>query len=409
MFLDSFQRVHCVGIGGIGISAVAKFCLAKGKTVTGSDLVASAITEALSAKGITVAIGHNSQLLTADVDLLVYSEAVPDSDPDRAAATQFGIKQMGHFEFLGQLARDYRTICITGTHGKSTTTAMTGLIFETAGLDPTVFVGSLVPGWLDGNLRIGQSDILILEGDEYKRKMLQLHPEVTLITNIEKDHLDVYKDLADIQKAFAQLEAQTSRTVLRPDVNELATFDLDLKIPGEFNRLNAIGARQVAREFGIEDQISNQALENFTGIWRRFERLGQYNGAEIISDYAHHPTAIKATLKAAKEFFPGRRLVVVFEPHQHNRTKELFADFVTAFAAADAAIISEIYHVEGRVEDEGQISSLDLVEAINSDKVTYAKDLSAANEQLRALIHPQDVVIIMGAGDIDKLARQLVS
>jgi UDP-N-acetylmuramate--alanine ligase len=417
MFFDNYKRIHCLGIGGIGISAVAKFLLIHNKAVSGSDTAASDITRDLEARGIHVSIGHRAENLPADIDLIVYSEAVPADSPERVDAERRGVKQLGHFDFLGELSKDYRTICITGTHGKSTTTAMTGLIFEAAGLDPTVFVGSLVPGWQDGNLRIGKSDILIIEGDEYKKKMLKLHPEVTLINNIEKDHLDVYKDLADIVATFAQLETQTSRKVLRPDRDELATFNINMKVPGEFNRLNAIGARMVAREFGIDDSVSNEALKNFPGIWRRFERVGQMTspldkggvrGVEIVSDYGHHPTAINETLKAAKEFFPGRRIVLLFEPHQHNRTKELFDDFVTAFVNADVAIISEIYHVEGRVADEGEISSLDLVRAINSDKVTYAKNLEEAEANLRSIIQADDVVIIMGAGEVDRIARTLV-
>ncbi len=408
MFVDTFNSVHCIGIGGIGISAVAKFCLAKGKQVSGSDKVASRITDELKGRNIDFRLGHTRENLPAQVDLVVFSEAVPKDNPERAEAERRGIKQLGHFEFLGELSKNYRTICITGTHGKSTTTAMTGLIFEAAGLDPTVFVGSLVPGWTDGNLRVGKSDLLIIEGDEYKKKMLQLHPETTLITNIEKDHLDVYKDLADIQAAFDQLSSQTSKRVFRSDELD-ATDKFELSLPGDFNQVNAQGAAALAREYGIDDKIIANTLKSFTGIWRRFEKVGDFNGAMIISDYGHHPTAIKATLKAAKDFYPGRRLVLLFEPHQHNRTKELFSDFVTAFGDADIAIISEIYHVEGRVADEGEVSSLDLVKAIASGKVTYARNLTEAETQLRSTIKPGDIVIVMGAGDVDQVARKLVA
>ena len=215
MFIDAYKNIHCIGIGGIGISAIAKFLLAKGKAVTGSDAFASDITRELEARGIKVSIGHAVENIPADVDLVVYTEAAQADNLERAEATRRGIKQLGHFDFLGELSKEYRTICVTGTNGKSTTTAMTGLIFEAAKLDPTVFVGSLVPGWKDGNLRIGQSDILILEGDEYKKKMLKLHPETTLITNVEADHLDVYRDLEDIEDAFHQLGMQTSKLVLQ--------------------------------------------------------------------------------------------------------------------------------------------------------------------------------------------------
>jgi UDP-N-acetylmuramate--alanine ligase len=452
MFINAYKRVHCVGIGGIGISAIAKFLLAHGKTVTGSDAFASDITRDLEARGVAVAIGHAAGNLPADAELVVYTEAAPEDNPERAEAQRRGLPQLGHFDFLGELSKTYRTICVTGTNGKSTTTAMTGLIFEAAGLDPTVFVGSLVPGWKDGNLRVGQGDILILEGDEYKKKMLKLHPETTLMTNVEADHLDVYKDLADIEASFHQLAMQTLKTVYqnifehdkhiycgegtaaekyfgveflgkpkfpwfwRPQKRERVIDNgwqrlagVELQVPGEFNMMNALGARALAREYGIDDAVAHQALKTFKGIWRRFETVGELNGATIISDYGHHPTAIKGTLAAAKEFYPGRRLVLLFEPHQHSRTKELFDDFVTSFDSADVAIISEIYHVEGRLVDEGVISSQAIVDKIASPNITYAPNLAAAEERLRLLIQAGDVVIVMGAGDVDKVARNLVA
>lgn len=452
MFIDSYKSIHCIGIGGIGISAIAKFLLAKGKTVTGSDAFASNITRELESRGIKVTLGHAAQNLGADVDLVVYTEAAQPDNLERAEATRRGLKQLGHFDFLGELSKEYRTICVTGTNGKSTTTAMTGLIFEAAKLDPTVFVGSLVPGWKDGNLRIGQSDILVIEGDEYKKKMLKLHPETTLITNVEADHLDVYKDLEDIEDAFHQLGMQTSKLVLqnvfeydrhiycgegeatdkyfgtefigkskfpwfwkptkraRQIDNGWQSLDgVELQIPGEFNMMNALGARTIAREYGIDDVVTHRALKAFRGIWRRFEKVGEVNGALVISDYGHHPTAIKGTLAAAREFYPGRRIVLLFEPHQHSRTKELFDDFVTSFGQADVAIISEIYHVEGRLASEGDVSSLDIVKAIGSPKVTYASGLDQAESELRKIIQKGDVVIVMGAGDVDRVARRLVA
>ncbi len=451
MFIDSYKHIHCVGIGGIGISAIAKFLLAHGKSVTGSDASASSITRDLEARGLKITIGHVADNLPADADLVVYTEAASEDNLERAEAKQRGLKQLGHFDFLGELSKEYRTICVTGTHGKSTTTAMTGLIFEAAGLDPTVFVGSLVPGWKDGNLRFGKSDILIIEGDEYKKKMLKLHPETTLITNVEADHLDVYTDLNDIEQSFHQLGRQTSQTVFLNVFEQArhiysgegqakeklfgtellghrqfpcfwhrhhAQRDIDngwqrlggieLQVPGEFNMLNALGARALAREYGINDDVTRRALKAFTGIWRRFEKVGELNGATIISDYGHHPTAIKATLTAAKEFYPGRRLVLLFEPHQHSRTKDLFDDFVTSFDQADVAIISEIYHVAGRVADEDDVSSKHIVDQIGSPQVSYAKNLVAAEAQLRSIIERDDIVIVMGAGDIDKVARNLV-
>ncbi|MEK9157421.1 MAG: UDP-N-acetylmuramate--L-alanine ligase [Patescibacteria group bacterium] len=465
-FLSSFSHVHCVGIGGIGVSGVARFCKAHGKGVSGSDIVQSELTDQLVRENIEIHIGESdASWIPAGCDLLVYSEAVPETAPERVEAAMRGIRQLGHFGFMGELSKDFRTICISGTNGKSTTTAMTGKIFEAAKLDPTVFVGSLVPGWEMGNVRVGESNILIIEGDEYKKKMLALYPEVTLITNIEADHLDVYKDLADIENAFHQLCEQTTGVIFlnpvdaqkgivcghekadprlygealhhavrhtsegvqslameAPVISWLPFFkrhvgDLRLQVPGEFNMMNALGAVAIADVFGISFDVMQKALEDFTGIWRRFERVGEFSGAIVVSDYAHHPTAIKGTLAAAKEFFPGKRIVALFEPHQHSRTKELFNDFVTSFDDADVLVLSEVYGVAGRTEEKDRVSSLDLLNAIEARLPAgdprvglrhFVKDLEEAEKMLREIVQQDDVVLIMGAGNVDKVARNLV-
>ncbi|MBI1907938.1 hypothetical protein HYS28_00790 [Candidatus Uhrbacteria bacterium] len=310
---DEVKHAHCIGAGGIGVSAVAKFLLSRGVAVSGSDTVRSAMTDDLAARGATITIGHDAANIPASCDLVVYTEAAGEDNVERAEAARRGIRQLGHFGFLGELAKTMRTICVTGTNGKSTTTAMTGKIFEDAGMDPTVFVGSLVPGWELGNLRIGASDILIVEGDEYKRKVLALHPETTLVTNVELDHTDVYKDLADMEAMFRQLGMQTTKTffhnaadrarrIYRGDGTATLKFfgdamdaeprrfeggyqllrlyrsrgflrrraiigDLMLQIPGAFNMMNALAALAIASEYGIGAHIALQTLMNFTGIW----------------------------------------------------------------------------------------------------------------------------------------------
>ncbi len=425
MFLDQYTRIHCIGVGGIGISAVAKFLVVKGKEVSGSDATASAIVDGVTKLGAQTWIGADADKITEDINLIVYSEAVPVDDPERAKATELGIPQLGHFDFLGELSKEYRTICVTGTNGKSTTTAMTGKIFEDAGLDPTVFVGTLVPGWELGNLRVGASDILIIEGDEYKQKMVKLWPETTVITNIAEDHLDVYRDLDHIIATFQECAHKTTGAVIlnADDQNSLQLISaklkkyssaeaeqIRLKIPGAFNRMNALAALSVAREYAIADQLALDSLAEFPGVWRRFERVGEYKGAEIISDYGHHPDAIRGTIEAARELFPDRRVILCFQPHQHSRTKALFAEFVKSFAGADVVVLPEIYHVEGRNEEEGNISSADLLESLKAsfDKLTfYAKDLVETESILAREIKAGDVVLIMGAGNIDTVARQL--
>lgn len=473
MDVAGFRHVHCIGIGGIGISGVAKFLQAKGVSVSGSDAKQSMVTDGCVALGIGVSIGHDAKNIPEETDLIVYTEAATEENVERAEAKCRGISQMGHFDFLGELSKDYRTICITGTNGKSTTTAMTGKIFADAGMDPTVFVGSMVPGWALGNVRVGQSDILIIEGDEYLRKVLKLYPETTVITNAELDHTDVYADVADVEAMFAQLGRQTKKTVWitmadqqrclyrgdgtarigiygyelmqhaftswnepLPNVdryfaNGKQSLDileqdgaihkakmlgtLTLSIPGLFNMMNALAAKAVALEYGIGLQSILESLRSFSGIWRRFERVGTLNGATIISDYGHHPTAVMGTLAGAREFFPNNRIVLLFEPHQHNRTKELFSDFAKSFGAADVLILSEIYGVLGRTEDkDATVSSKTLLDAAMHSVAPpkegfYAANLVDAEAMLRSMIKEDDVVIVMGAGDVDKVARNLVA
>ncbi len=467
MDLKGFKHVYVIGIGGIGVSGVAKFLLAKGVSVSGSDAKQSIITDGCIKLGIAVKIGHSAENIPSNCDLIVYTEAATEENVERVEADRRGIKQMGHFDFLGELSKDYRTICITGTNGKSTTTAMTGKIFIDAGLDPTVFVGSIVPGWKYGNVQVGESDILIIEGDEYKRKILKLHPETTLMTNVELDHTDIYKDLQDLEFAFYQLGEQTSGKVFQnsfegdrhiycgPNLKffgheldahksigwgfskrlrrfengkqildlmsppkffhrSIKTGELVLSIPSEFNMMNALAAKAIAEEYGVTFDVILSSLSSFTGIWRRFERVGSMNGVPIISDYGHHPTAIRGTIEGAREFFPNNRIVLLFEPHQHNRTKELFNDFAVAFGGVDVLILSEIYGVMGRTEvvDEAVSSKTLLEAAMKSDLAPkegyYAKDLIEAEKMLRTMIKQDDVVIVMGAGDVDKVARNLV-
>lgn len=425
MFED-IKHVHLIGAGGIGISAIGKWFLKRGIPVSGSDRAASQITEGLQKLGAVIATNHAAENIPADCDLVVYTEAAGEENVERQEASRRTITQLSHFDFLGGLSKSMRTICVTGTNGKSTTTAMVGKIFEDAGMDPTVFVGSLVPGWELGNLRVGKGELLIVEGDEYKQKMVKLFPETTVITNIEADHLDVYRDLNHIVETFQQLVEQTRGTtfVNRQDVNSAGlagervqyyganeALGFKLQIPGKFNEMNAMAAQAVARSYGFDEAIIQKSLEGFTGIWRRFERVGSYKGAEVISDYGHHPTAIRVTIEGARTFYPGRRIVLCFEPHQHNRTKELFEDFVLAFDGVDALVLSEIYEVAGRTEDT-HVSSKDLANRVREREtiadVRYAANHEEAKKEIDAVLRPGDLLIIMGAGNIDDVARQLV-
>jgi len=420
-----------IGIGGIGMSALAKLFLLNGKQVSGSDLHASDITRDLQKRGLIFHEGHNASFIPTETELVVFSPAIPVTNVEYKRAIELGISVLSYVSALGELSKQYSTIVVTGTHGKSTTTAMLGLILETAGYDPTVIVGSFVPSFEHGNLRVGKSRFLVIEGCEHQANMLKLHPEMVVLTCIEADHLDFYKTLENIKQTFQKFVDQLGNNgivvvnVDDPVSRELKIQNpiqynsdsdvyknLKLQVPGAFNRYNATAATTAAMELGVPFETCQQTLESFKGIWRRFERVGKWNGCEVISDYGHHPTAIRVTLEAAREMFPNKKIILCFQPHQHSRTEMLFDDFVDALSLADALVLPEIYRVEGRTEDES-VSSKNLVEKIQQYNpnlpVYYAVDFSEAEQKLEMLVKntPNSVVIIQGAGNIDDLARQL--
>lgn len=458
MQLKNYKYIYLIGIGGISISAVAKLFLHHKIRVSGFDLIESDITKEARKLGAEVVIADKDAQLPNDADLLVYSEAVPEDDAIRQQAQERSIKQLSGSQFWGEFSRDKKVIAVSGTNGKSTTTAMIGLILEEAGFDPTVVVGTRVLQW-DSNIRIGNSKWLVIEADEYQAKMLNYVPHIAVITNIAEDHLDCYKDLDDIiahfQKWIDKVPDDGFVVLNRDDKNSqklsvaqdkvhkfglggnkdtrsagltvcsdnnswIGSNDFNIvdnqkdwglakmQVPGKFNVLNAIAAAVASDLAGTPCKKIIKALRSFRGTWRRFEMLGEYNKALIISDYAHHPAGIRATLQAARSWYPFNRIIVLFQPHHHNRTKNLFDEFVVAFKHADQVIISEIYDVAGREMSEDQeVSSKDLVDKIENS--SYAPDLESAEAMLKQKIKSEDVVIIMGAGDVDSVARNLVN
>ena len=461
-FLDGVKNVHIIGAGGIGVSAVARLLYRRGMTVTGSDGSASEITRELDAAGISISIGHGAKNVPTECDLVIYSTAVPSNNVERAEATARGIRQISYPECIGELTRTMRTIAVSGTNGKSTTTAMLALMLERGGLDPTVILGSKVPTFPEKNLRIGASDLFVLEACEHQAHFLLYTPSTIVLTNVEEDHLDYYRDLAHIQETFQKyierLPADGLLALNADDhvsANELVTSartvtygiehaadvmatelrvvsgeqrfhivrggadlgEFTLRVPGRFNVMNALAAATVAFDSVVSVDAVQETLAAFTGIWRRFERVGERDGATIISDYGHHPTAIAGTLAAARDFYEGRRVVLAFQPHHHNRTKNLFDEFVASFDGADVVLLAEVYDVAGREEDaDGQVSSRDLVDATKrrdrergaTRDIRYASDLSALQKMLESVIAPNDVVLIVGAGDIYTLADKVV-
>ncbi|MBI2050701.1 MAG: UDP-N-acetylmuramate--L-alanine ligase [Parcubacteria group bacterium] len=461
MNLKQFKHAYLAGIGGISVSAIAKLLLHHRVHVSGFDTARSDITDELVRMGARVAARGANVELPDGVDVLIYSEAVPKTDALRMQAAGRGIKQMPAAGFWGAFSRGKKVIAISGTNGKSTTTAMVGLMLEEAGYDPTAVVGTRVAQW-DSNIRIGKSDWLVIEADEYAAKMLNYKPLIAVITNISADHLDFYKDTNDIIKHFQAWVDSVSKSgiviINRDDEASRAleiprgmkrTFGVKgnsgvraagiaqtsgergwvgnlsfnicdnsedwgyakMHVPGEHNLANAVAAAVAADSAGVPRKKILKALSKFKGTWRRFELAGEYRKALVISDYGHHPDGIRATLRAARDWYPFHRILALFQPHHRNRTKKLFNEFADSFGRADEVIISEIYDVSGREDSRDQdVSSKDLVEAIKKSrdvKVTYAPDLKDAEKQLKEKIKPNDVVIIMGAGDVDRVARNL--
>jgi len=444
------KKVHMIGIGGIGTSAAAKYFLAQGAEVSGSDMYESAILDDLRSRGAVISIGHAPENISEGVELIVHTPAAKEENVERLEAKNRNIRDVSYPEFLGELAKTKKTIAVSGTNGKSTTTAMIAKILIEAGYDPLVFLATQSSHLSDGNFNDGKGIWMIVEACEYQDGMLNIIPNIAVITNIEADHLDYFRDIAHIEESFQKwvstvhpfegtvvLNAQdiSSQNISAENTMKFSfehrssgagiqsfkvksegqfseNASIQLLIPGAFNAANASAAFSAAKAAGVNTNIIKDALKTFKGTWRRFEHVGAWKGAEIYSDYAHHPTAVKGAVEAFKEFYPKKRLIIVFEPHQHSRTKELFDEFIASFSDVDILILSEIYKVEGRTEDDS-VTSEELAVAVKKTfaekQVEYAANQKAAEEKLESIAQEGDVIVIMGAGPIDALARELVS
>lgn len=415
------------GVGGIGMSALAQLIALRGEQVSGSDREVSPTTELLESKGITVAIGQKEENVPEDTDLLIYTAAVPENNPERLRASELGIPQVSYFEALGSVSEEKRTVAIAGTHGKTTTTGMLARILKDAGVEPSAVVGSIVQDF-GSNYLPGTSDVFVVEACEYQRHFLTLAPEVLVITNIEFDHTDYYHDLADVQAAFRALiqkvpaHGSIVTDVDHPHINPLLegvrahVVDYtkepayELRAPGVFNQMNARAAAAAARVVapGIDEGTIIAALADFHGTWRRFEYKGTTStGATVYDDYAHHPTAISETLRALRGKTEGR-VFVAFHPHLYSRTRDLMDGFARAFGDADEVLIAPIY--PAREVDDGTVSSELLAQRIRAEGV-QARALSF--DDIQAVLRREpvagDVVMTMGAGDIYKVANALVA
>jgi UDP-N-acetylmuramate--alanine ligase len=426
--MTSFPKnIYCIGIGGIGVSALAQLFAHEGHAVSGSDRTASHVTALLEKKGIAVDIGHDISL-PASVEFVIYSAAVPSDNPQRREAKERGIPEMNYFEALGKVSETKRTIAICGTHGKTTTTAMITKMLRDLGASPTAVIGSLTKDF-ESNFVPGDSDLFVVEACEYRRHFHHIAPSVLVITNIELDHTDYYKDIDDLVDAFRTISAKVPPTgaivanlgqesVRRATVGNVVTmidytfeYSPDLRLIGEFNKMNAKAAKAAVKAVlpRTADAELDESLRTFQGTWRRFEFLGESpEGALVFDDYAHHPTAIRETLKAARERFPGKKIAVAFHPHLYSRTKSLFGDFTKAFVEADSAIIAPIF--AARETEDPTISSRILAEQTQTrhGNARAIDSFTEIGETLRKEAGQGDIIITMGAGDIYKVAETIV-
>ncbi len=420
------KKIHFVGIGGIGMSALAQLYLSQGVEVQGSDRSESVVTELLKKKGADVLFGHKEENILEDADLLVYSDAIPFDNVERAQARELGIKELSYFEALGEATKEGISIVIAGTHGKTSTTAMLAKILIDLCKNPTVIAGSILSEY-GSNFVEGAKDLFVIEGCEYKRHFLHLHPNALVITNIELDHTDYYKNLEDMQNAFrevitllpndgmvvANTESETLQPVLHSSKVKIISYQ-DVTVPklktsGKFNIENAQSAKTLVCNFfdNVDVKKIDKSLSDFTGTWRRFEYKGKTKkGAVVYDDYAHHPTAIKGTIKMAHEEFPNKNIIVIFHPHLYSRTKSFFNEFAKALSFADKTFLLQIY--AAREKDDGGVSSEKLVEKINEigGDAEYVETFSNAENILNEYCD-DSVIITMGAGDVYKVGDKL--
>jgi UDP-N-acetylmuramate--alanine ligase len=447
MNFDDIKNVHFVGIGGIGMSGIAEILKATGVTVSGCDLKRSASTDLLTRNGIAVSIGHDPEHVKG-MDLVVMTAAVKGQNAEIDEARRQGIAVLKRSAMLGEIVSRKRAVGVAGTHGKTTTTAMISMVLREAGLDPTVMVGGMVSNF-GGNSVSGKGEFFVVEADEYDRTFHHLHPEVAVITNIEADHLEYYGSFEAIIEAFEVfiggikeggvvigcsddpvvsdlLAKVTTHRVVRYGLGDGADvkasrlrFDergvmFDLKgvstfklfVPGEHNIQNALAAIAVGQELGIDEPTIARGLAKFLGVDRRFQILGQVDGAIVVDDYAHHPTEIRATLNAARMGYPGRRIVALFQPHLYSRTRDFASEFAQSMLVADLPMVAPIY--AAREEPIGGITGRLIADAAEGiEFIDKPNHLITAD--IRARLQPNDIFITMGAGDVHQIAEALVA
>lgn len=452
-------KIYFVGIGGISMSGLAEILLDAGFEVLGSDRSSSAITEGLESKGIKVFYGQKYENITADIDCVVFTAAIHPDNPEYVAAKDFGLNMLTRAELLGQIMLNYRVaVAVSGTHGKTTTTSMISEILMAADTDPTLSIGGVLNS-IGGNVRVGAHDVFVTEACEYTNSFLSFFPTVSVITNIEEDHLDFFKDIHDIRnsfKKFAQILPDDGTLVIGGEIEEykvvtdglkckVVTFaskdtdvygrkvdyypenisfdslgraqftavtplgkrEIGLMVPGEHNIVNALAALAIADTLGVDVALSSKSIGNYKGTDRRFEYKGVINGVTVIDDYAHHPTEVEATLKTAAKI-EKNNLWVVFQPHTYTRTKSFMKEFAQALSLADKVILPDIY--AARETDTLGVSSEILCNEISAlgTECHYISSFEEIKNYLLKNCTKGDLLITMGAGEAYKIGESLL-
>ncbi|MEJ5172985.1 MAG: UDP-N-acetylmuramate--L-alanine ligase [Hydrogenothermaceae bacterium] len=443
MFRGKVRKIHFVGIGGSGMNGIAELLLNQGYTISGSDIKESQTTQRLRELGAKIYIGHSEENVK-DVDVVVYSSAVKMDNPEIMKAKKLNIPIIPRGEMLAELMRFKYGIAVAGSHGKTTTTSMIGTILGRTGLDPTVVIGGKLSAF-GSNAKLGRGEFLVAESDESDGSFLKLTPTIVTINNIDLEHLGFYKNLDDIKNAFITFANKVpfygavavniddenvksilphiERKIIKFGLSDQATVratnlevvdgrykfkvdgysDIHLSIPGKHNVYNALASISVCLELGIPFCVIKESLENFKNANRRFEI--KYSGdITVIDDYAHHPTELKATLSAVKDYYPNRRIIAVFQPHRYSRVASLFDEFANSFDTPDIVLITEIYSA-GETAIEG-VSGKKLVDKISEKRknVFYVEDLEEAKKFLTGTVKKGDVIITLGAGNITTLS-----
>jgi UDP-N-acetylmuramate--alanine ligase len=452
-------RIHLIGIGGTGLSAIARVLLEMGYAVTGSDRAESSFTRDLAREGATIYIGHRPENI-GQAELVVRSSAIPDDNPEVAAARLAGIPVLKRSDFMGFLMQGKQGIAVAGTHGKTTTTAMIAWMLSELNQDPSFIAGGVLSN-LGINARAGKGETFVIEADEYDRMFLGLQPTIQVVTNVEHDHPDCYPTPADIKAAFmdfirllpadgvliaccddpgafsllAAAKKMKKSTIcyglqptdadgfpvnahvrtLEPNRQGGFTFTASvletpvtvvLQVPGRHNVSNALASLAVARTLGLDLGQAAVALGQFTGTGRRFEVRGEVAGVTVIDDYAHHPTEIRATLSAARSRYPSRRIWAVWQPHTYSRTRTLLEDFVRSFGDADRVIITEVYAAR---EPHQDFSARQLVEAMQHPAAQFIPGLQEVSHYLLSNLRPGDVLLVLSAGDADQVSNDVLT